>query len=177
MYSPWNLHEETPGNFDFENGFLNLAAFLKAVKEADMFVIYRPGPFICAEWEMGGFPAWLLRDPQMRLRSNYKPYLEAVGKYFDKVLSIVKDFQFSVNGGPIIALQIENEYGGVRNQNDMEYLSFLKNTVEKHDFKELLFTSDPGSHAQLNPIKNLTGFQSVFFIYLNDIFWQNLILF
>jgi beta-galactosidase len=94
-----------------------LAAFLKAVKEADMFAIYRPGPFICAEWEMGGFPAWLLRDPHMHLRSNYKPYMEAAGKYYEKVLSIVNDFQFSVNGGPIIALQLENEYGGVRNQN------------------------------------------------------------
>jgi len=134
-----------------------LAAFLKAIKEADMFAIHRPGPFICAEWEMGGFPAWLLRDPNMKLRSNYKPYLEAAGKYYAKVIDIVKDFQFSVNGGPVIALQLENEYGGVRNKNDYEYLSFLKNTVEEHGFKELLFTSDPGSHEGPNPIRNLTG--------------------
>jgi beta-galactosidase len=100
---------------------LNLAEFLKVIKEADMFAIYRPGPYICAEWEFGGFPAWLLRDPHMHFRSNYKPYLEAVGKYYEKVLSIIKDFQFSVNGGPIIAFQLENEYGEVRNQNDMEY--------------------------------------------------------
>jgi beta-galactosidase len=148
IYSPWNLHEETPGNWDFENGFLNLAAFLKAVKEADMFVIARPGPYICAEWEMGGFPAWLLRDPQMRLRSNYKPYLAAVEKYYTKVLSILKDFEFSTKGGPVIAFQLENEYGGVRNENDKEYLYFLKDTVVKSGFKELLFTSDPNGGAQ-----------------------------
>ncbi len=148
IYSPWNLHEETPGNWDFETGFLNLAAFLKAVKEADMFVIARPGPYICAEWEMGGFPAWLLRDPHMNLRSSYKPYLAAVEKYYLKVLSIFKDFEFSKNGGPIIAFQLENEYGGVRNENDREYLYFLKDTVVKSGFKELLFTSDPNGGAQ-----------------------------
>ena len=60
-YAPWNLHEETPDNWNFDNGFLNLKDFLKAAKEADMFVVFRIGPYICAEWEMGGYPAWLLR--------------------------------------------------------------------------------------------------------------------
>ncbi len=148
LYSPWNLHEETPGHWDFETGFLNLAEFLKAIKEADMFAIVRPGPYICAEWEMGGFPAWLLRDPHINLRSNYKPYLAAVEKYYLKILSIIKDFEFSKNGGPVIAFQLENEYGGVRNANAKEYLTFLKDTVEKSGFKELLFTSDPHGGAQ-----------------------------
>ncbi len=147
FYSPWNLHEETPGHWDFETGLLNLSAFLKAIKEADMFAILRPGPYICAEWEMGGFPAWLLRDPHMRVRSNYKPYMAAVEKYYLKFLSIVKDFEFSKNGGPVIALQLENEYGGIKNQNDLEYLTFLKDTVEKSEFKELLFTCDGPTRA------------------------------
>ncbi len=148
FYSPWNLHEETPGNWDFETGFLNLAEFLKAIKEADLFAIARPGPYICAEWEMGGFPAWLSRDPHMRTRSNYKPYLAAVEKYYLRVLSIFKDFEFSKNGGPIIAFQLENEYGGVRDEASKEYLYFLKDIVVKSGFKELLFTSDPGGGAQ-----------------------------
>jgi beta-galactosidase GanA len=97
---------------------------------------------------MGGFPAWLLRDPHIWLRSNYKPYLAAVEKYYLKVLSIFKDFEFSKNGGPIIAFQLENEYGGVRNENDREYLYFLRDTVVKSGFKELLFISDPGGWAQ-----------------------------
>jgi beta-galactosidase GanA len=142
FYTPWNLHEETPGHWDFETGLLNLSAFLKAIKEADMFALIRPGPYIYAEYEMGGFPAWLLRDPHMRLRSNYKPYMAAVEKYYSKVLSVIKDFEFSKNGGPIIALQLENEYEGVKNENDLEYFTFLKDTVEKSGFKELLFTSD-----------------------------------
>ncbi|CAG2178587.1 unnamed protein product, partial [Oppiella nova] len=111
-YSPWNLHEPIPGQFDFETGFLNLVDFLKACKEADMFVVYRPGPYICAEWELGGYPAWFLRDPNMRFRSNYKPYLDAVGKYYSKVLSLIDDYQFQ-KGGPVIAFQFENEFGGI----------------------------------------------------------------
>jgi hypothetical protein len=157
FYSPWNLHEETPGNWDFESSLLNLKEFLIAIKANDLFAVYRPGPYICAEWEMGGFPAWLLRDQHMNLRTDYKPYLDAVEKYYLKVISIVKDFQFSVNGGPIIALQIENEYGGAVNKVAINYLTFLKDTVQKHGFKELLFTSDPGSKARTNPMKNFSG--------------------
>jgi beta-galactosidase len=74
--------------------------------------------------------------------------MAAVEKYYLKVLSIIKDFEFSKNGGPVIAFQLENEYGGVRNANDKEYLTFLKDTVEKSGFKELLFTSDPHGGAQ-----------------------------
>ena len=83
LYLPWNLHEETPGHFDFVSPHLHLAKFLEEVKLADMFAIVRPGPYICAEWELGGFPSWLLRDPNMKLRSAYKPYLERVKKYWD----------------------------------------------------------------------------------------------
>jgi beta-galactosidase GanA len=155
------LHEETPGNFDFETGFLNLPSFLKAIKEADMFAVYRPGPFICGEWELGGYPAWLLRDPHMKFRSNYKPLMEATEKYFAKLFSIINEFEFS-NGGPIIALQLENEYGGIHNNDDLEYITFLKNTVRKNGFKGLLFTSDPGNRAQKNP-ESLSGIEQFFY--------------
>ncbi|CAG2180302.1 unnamed protein product, partial [Oppiella nova] len=147
-YSPWNLHEPIPGQFDFETGFLNLVDFLKACKEADMFVVYRPGPYICAEWELGGYPAWFLRDPNIRFRSNYKPYLEAVGKYYTKVLSLINDYQFQ-KGGPIIALQFENEFGGIHSNDDKEYFEFMKNTIDSHGFKELLINCDYGS----NPVE------------------------
>ncbi|CAG2169749.1 unnamed protein product [Oppiella nova] len=144
--SHWNLHEPVPGQFDFETGFLNLRDFLKACQEADMFVVYRMGPYTCGEWELGGYPAWFLRDSNMRFRSNYKPYLEAVGKYYTKVLSLIDDYQFT-KGGPIIALQFENEFGGIHSNDDKEYFEFMKNTIESHGFKELLINCDPGSNA------------------------------
>jgi len=125
-----------------------------------MFAIYRPGPYICSEWELGGFPSWLLRDPNMKLRSNYGPYLKATEKYFEKVLEISKDFQFTSNGGPIIAMQIENEYGGIKNTQDLEYLTFLKDTVRKYGYEGLIFTSDPGYIAEKYPIKELKGIKS-----------------
>jgi beta-galactosidase len=131
---------------------LNLTDFLHAVKEADLFAMYRPGPYICAEWDLGGLPAWLLRDPKMNLRSNYKPYLDAVENYYNKLMAVVKKFQFSSNGGPIIAMQIENEFSSygntIKNQNDAEYLKALENIVKKNGFNELLYTSDPGVTKQ-----------------------------
>ncbi len=111
-----------------------------------MFAMYRPGPYICAEWEWGGLPAWLLRDPHMQIRTNYTPYLSAIEKYYEKLLSVIHDHQFTVKGGPIIAMQIENEYGSWGNTNtkngDRDYLEFIKNTATKNGFKELYFTSD-----------------------------------
>ncbi|XP_054166384.1 beta-galactosidase-1-like protein 2 [Oppia nitens] len=145
-YVPWNLHEQTPGQFDFETGFLNLKEFLKAAKDTDLFVVFRIGPYICAEWEMGGYPPWMLRDPNIKFRSNYKPYLDAVGKFYIKVLSIIDEFQFT-KGGPIISLQFENEFGGIHNDNDKQYFQFMRTTIESHGFKELLFNCDPGYNA------------------------------
>ncbi|CAG2180720.1 unnamed protein product, partial [Oppiella nova] len=124
-YSPWNLHEETPDHWDFETGYLNLKDFLEAVKAADMFVMYRIGPYMCGEWDLGGYPSWLLRDPNMKFRSNYKPHLDATEKYYKKILDIINDYQFT-KGGPIIAMQFENEFGGIHNDNDKQYFQFMK---------------------------------------------------
>lgn len=98
LYVPWNLHEDTPGAFDFESPAIHLAAFLEEIKQADMFAIVRPGPYICAEWEFGGFPSWLLRDPKMKLRSAYGPYLDRVKIYWNEVMKIVNKYQFSTTG-------------------------------------------------------------------------------
>ncbi len=67
-----------------------------------MFAMYKPGPFISSEWELGGQPAWLLRDPQMRVRTNYTPYLSAIEKYYEKLMAVIHDHQFSVKSGSII---------------------------------------------------------------------------
>ena len=124
---------------------LNLKHFLTAIKEADLFAVFRPGPYICAEYELGGFPAWLLRDPNMKLRSNYKPYLDAVDKYWSKLFAIAKEFQFTTNGGPIIAIQLENEfasYGNTNNAGDANYLKALEGMATKNGMKEMFFTCD-----------------------------------
>ena len=88
FYSPWNLHEEHPNEFNFENE-LDLDRFLTEVKQNDMLVMYRPGPYICAEWENGGIPPWLLRDPNSKIRTAYKPYLNAIDNYFKKLSTVI----------------------------------------------------------------------------------------
>lgn len=108
FYVPWNVHEPTPGNY---GGFEEIVDFLKMIKEADMFALFRPGPYICSEWDLGGLPSWLLNDPEMKLRSNYSSYIQAVGKYWNKLLPFVRNLTFTPSGGPIIAIQLENEYG------------------------------------------------------------------
>ncbi|KAJ6224721.1 hypothetical protein RDWZM_003266 [Blomia tropicalis] len=153
MYVPWNLHEETEGKFDFESPLLNLGKFLDEVKAADMFAVVRIGPYICGEWDYGGFPAWLMRDPNLKLRTNYKPFLDKVSNYWSHLMPIINKRQFSVNGGPVIMLQIENEYYGVNIHHSNEYLNFLHDFVIKSGFKQLLFTSDPKAYTY--PIKDV----------------------
>ena len=125
---------------------LYLPAPLLKTGSNDIFVYYRIGPYMCGEWELERYPAWLLKDPNMRLRSNYKLHLEATAKYFHQVLSIINEFQFT-KGGPIIALQYENEYGGINNNNDLEYFNFMKDIIDKSGFKELLANCDSGGNA------------------------------
>ena len=140
-YVPWNLHEETKGNFDF-SGMLDLVSFVRLAEKLGLYVIIRPGPYICAEWDWGGLPAWLLRDRHMRVRTMYKPYLNAVDEYFDKLLPMLVDLQY-MKGGPVIAIQIENEYGSFGA--DTRYLLHLLSLYEKHGFSTdstLFFTSD-----------------------------------
>ena len=165
LYLPWNLHEMSPGHFDFEsiNLNLNLVLFLDEIKRQGMFAIVRPGPYICAEWEMGGYPSWLLRDPNMKLRSNYQHYLDRVKIFWDEALKIINRYQFTKNGGPVIALQLENEYSGNLHHIDhsKEYLNFLRNTVINSGFKEFLFQSDPVSNAEHYPIKGIFPNNSV----------------
>lgn len=104
-------------------------------------VICRPGPYICSEWDWGGLPHWLLRDPEMRVRVNYPGYQKAVKRYFEELLPKLAPLQWS-NGGPIIAFQVENEYGDYPDQ-DHEHLNWLTEIMKSH-FSELLFISDGG---------------------------------
>ncbi|QGH36118.1 beta-galactosidase [Gracilibacillus salitolerans] len=144
-YVPWNLHEPEEGQFNFE-GFANLTRFLTIANNLGLYAIVRPSPYICAEWEFGGLPYWLLEDDNMRLRCTYEPYLEKVRNYFDVLLPMLKPY-LSTNGGAIIAMQIENEYGSYGN--DTNYLQEMKTIYEQHDIDVLLFTSDGPEDSML----------------------------
>ncbi len=105
---PWNRHEPQPGVFDFADE-ADLGAFLDLCHELGLKVIVRPGPYICAEWENGGLPAWLTASGQLRLRTNDPAFLAAVLRWFDTLLPILVPRQYT-RGGPIILCQIENEH-------------------------------------------------------------------
>lgn len=137
-YVPWNFHEPKPGQFHFD-GMADIVRFIETAADLDLYVIVRPSPYICAEWEFGGLPAWLLADANMKLRCYHKPFLQKVDAYYDVLLPKLRPL-LCTNGGPIIALQIENEYGSYGN--DKRYLEYLKNSMVQRGMDVLLFTSD-----------------------------------
>lgn len=124
--------------------FLNITRFIEMIKEEDMLAIFRPGPYICGEWEFGGLPSWLLHDHPMYFRSSYQPYQERAELYLQQLLAKVQHLQFN-NGGPIIMTQIENEFGNYGygdHPRDKQHLSFLKSVLRNNGIESLLFTSD-----------------------------------
>ena len=138
-YTCWNLHEPKPGEFCFE-GMLDIAAFIETAKELGLYVILRPGPYICAEWDFGGLPAWLLKDRNMRLRCNYAPYLSCVRRYYAALSAQIAPY-LQGNGGNVIAVQVENEYGSYGN--DKAYLRAILEIMEETGLTDaFLFTSD-----------------------------------
>lgn len=137
-YVPWNLHQPQPEQFYFENR-ADLVKFLQTAQELDLYIILRPTPYICAEWEFGGLPAWLLNDPNVKLRQNEPHFLAHVERYFAKLLPLVVPFQFT-HGGNILMMQIENEYGSFGN--DKNYLRAIRDLMQKNGINVPLFTSD-----------------------------------
>lgn len=137
-YIPWNLHEPVEGTYDFE-GLKDIEAFVKLAQEIGLLVILRPSVYICAEWEFGGLPAWLLREKGMRLRSTDPRFMEKVRQYFSVLIPKLVPLQ-STQGGPVIMMQIENEYGSYGMEKD--YLRQTKQLMEEFGVDVPLFTSD-----------------------------------
>lgn len=140
-YAFWSQHEPEPGQWDF-SGQNDLRAFVQAAAEEGLQVVLRPGPYVCAEVDFGGFPAWLLRTPGLRVRSLDPRYLAASARYFKRLAQEVGDLQSS-RGGPILMLQLENEYGSFGR--DRDYLRAMQAQMREAGFDAPLFTSDGGA--------------------------------
>ncbi|XP_077548498.1 beta-galactosidase-like [Haemaphysalis longicornis] len=129
-YVEWSGHEPEQGQFNFDDNY-DLRRFLETAMEVGLLVVLRPGPFICAERENGGLPYWLRRvNPQMRVRAADVQFTSAVSNWFDKLFPIVEPYLYH-KGGPIIMVQVENEYGQY-GACDIEYLRFLRYLARRH---------------------------------------------
>lgn len=137
-YIPWNLHEKEKGRFNF-SGILDIKRFVLLAQELGLYVILRPSPYICAEWEFGGLPYWLLKEDDMHLRCSYEPYLNHVKAYYDRLFQEIAPLQIT-QGGPVILMQVENEYGYYGD--DTAYLEWLKKQMILHGCEVPLVTSD-----------------------------------
>ena len=137
-YVPWNFHEPKKGQFNFE-GMLDIVKFVETAQKLGLYVIVRPGPYICAEWDFGGLPAWLLKDKNIRLRCWDKTYIKAVKDFFSVLIPKLLPY-LETNGGKIIAMQVENEYGSFGR--DKKYLYWLRDLMRELGVDVQLFTSD-----------------------------------
>ena len=137
-YTCWNLHERREGQFDF-SGILDIERFIETAGRLGLFVILRPGPYICAEWDFGGLPSWLMSYPDLALRCDDPAYLEKVKPYYRELLSRVRP-HLCTNGGNVIMMQVENEYGSYGD--DSIYLQKVVDIYRENDIDCLLFTSD-----------------------------------
>jgi beta-galactosidase len=138
-YVFWNVHEISPGHFDF-SGQNDLGEYLKEAQEEGLHVILRPGPYVCAEWEFGGFPAWLLKNREMKIRSRDPLFMAAVREWFKRLGQVVHPMMLS-EGGPIIAVQVENEYGSFGD--DHVYMEEIKDALKASGMGDgYLFTAD-----------------------------------
>ncbi|MFE2754888.1 beta-galactosidase [Actinosynnema sp. NPDC059335] len=137
-YIPWNLHEPQRGVVGAEAG-LDLPRFLDLAREHGLHVLLRPGPYICAEWDGGGLPPWLLTEPDIRYRSTDPRFLDAVESYFAALWPMLVD-KLATRGGPVLAVQVENEYGAFGD--DTEYLRRLADMLRRNGVDVPLFTCD-----------------------------------
>ena len=153
IYIFWNIHEQREGEFNF-TGNNDVAEFCRLAQKNGLYVIVRPGPYVCAEWEMGGLPWWLLKKKDIRLRERDPYFMERVKIFEEKVGEQLKPLTIQ-NGGPIIMIQVENEYGSYGE--DKPYVSEIRDCLRSIYGKELsLFQCDWSSNFEKNGLDDLT---------------------
>ena len=146
-YVFWNYHETKEGQFDFSSGNHNIAEFIRICKEEGIWVLLRPGPYVCAEWDFGGLPTYLLNYPDIKVRCMDPRYMTAVTRYINRLSQEVKSLQCT-NGGPILMVQVENEYGSYGN--DKAYLYALKKLWVKNGITVPFYTADGPTQFMLD---------------------------
>ena len=137
-YLCWNLHERREGVFNFSDN-LDFEAYCRLAQELGLKIVLRPGPYICSEWDLGGLPSWLMVKPGIRFRRSNAAYLAAVDRWFDVLLPKIRELDYD-HGGPVIAIQIENEYGSYGA--DKAYLAHLRDAYRAAGIRIPLFTAD-----------------------------------
>ncbi|MDD6308402.1 MAG: beta-galactosidase [Clostridia bacterium] len=144
-YVPWNMHEPKKGQFDFE-GHLDIGRFCRTCQEVGLKVLLRATPYITSEWDLGGIPAWVVKNPETEIRCADPYYLECIHDYYKR---LTKEFvpYLSTNGGPIIAVALENEYGSFGA--DKEYLAFLRDALRENAVDVPIYATDGASIACL----------------------------
>jgi beta-galactosidase len=140
-YVFWNIQEPEKGKFDF-SGNSDIAAFVKTAQQEGLWVVLRPSPYVCAEWEFGGYPYWLQNEPGLVVRSKEKKYLAEYRKYLMALGKQLAPLQIN-HGGNILMIQVENEYGSYGG--DKEYLAINRKIFREAGFDGLLFTGDPAN--------------------------------
>ncbi|MDO5739271.1 MAG: beta-galactosidase [Ornithinimicrobium sp.] len=157
-YVAWNFHERRRGEIDF-TGWRDLTRFVREAQSLGLDVILRPGPYIYAEWDFGGLPAWLMAEPDLALRTMDPRFITAVDAWFDAICDVMRPL-LATHGGPVVAVQVENEYGSYGD--DAPYLEHCRAALVDRGIDVLLLTSDgpgpdllasgsvPGVHATVN---------------------------
>ncbi len=152
IYIFWNIHEQQEGQFDF-SGNNDVAEFCRLAQKNGMYVIVRPGPYVCAEWEMGGLPWWLLKKKDIKLRERDPYFMERVKIFEQKVGEQLSGLTIQ-NGGPIIMIQVENEYGSYGE--DKPYVSEIRDCLRSiYGEKVALFQCDWSSNFTKNGLDDL----------------------
>jgi len=151
IYVFWNAHEQQEGEYDFATGNRNIGEFLRLAREEGVWVNLRPGPYCCGEWDLGGIPSYLLRYPDIKFRTlNDARYTRAVEKYIYELAKVVRP-HLAENGGPILLVQIENEYGSYPRR-DHDYMVWLRDLWIREGVKGPFYTADGAGEGYLKGI-------------------------
>lgn len=150
FYTFWNDFEQPDGSFDFKTDKRDIAAFLKLCQEEGMWVLFRPGPYVCGEWDLGGLPHYLLKDPAAKLRTTEdSTFMAAQERYLEAIAKVAEPY-LAKNGGPILMTQLENEYGSYQRK-DRKYMEWLQEFWTGKGF-EPFYTSDGASVGHLTGV-------------------------